>query len=95
MRRSPESARHATVGRVTIALLVVDVHLGPEDEAHWGRRNNPVCEANVAALVAAWREAGEPVVFVRHDWSEPGSPLRPGQPGNDFKPVLTGDPTSS
>jgi hypothetical protein len=69
-----------------------DVHLGPEDEAHWGRRNNPACEANVAALVAAWREAGEPVVFVRHDWSEPGSPLRPGQPGNDFKPVLTGEP---
>lgn len=62
------------------------------DDATWGRRNNPDCEANVAALIAAWRSAGRPVVFVRHDSVLADSPLRPNQPGNDFKPVVAGEP---
>lgn len=62
------------------------------DDATWGRRNNPACEANVAALIAAWRSAGRPVVFVRHDSVLADSPLRPNQPGNDFKPVVAGEP---
>jgi nicotinamidase-related amidase len=74
------------------ALVVVDVQRGFDDAAHWGRRDNPQCEENVGRLVAAWREVGAPVVFIRHDSVEPHSPLRPGTPGNDFKPVLTGQP---
>jgi nicotinamidase-related amidase len=77
------------------ALVVIDVQRGFEDFGHWsptGRRNNPACEANVAALIAAWREHDRPVVFVRHDSSEDGSPLRPGEPGNAFKPEVTGEP---
>jgi nicotinamidase-related amidase len=77
------------------ALVVVDVQRAFDDLERWsptGRRDNPACEANVAALVAAWRERGEPVVFVRHDSTEPGSPLAPGAPGNAFKPELTGEP---
>ena len=60
--------------------------------AYWGRRNNPGCEANVAALVAEWRARERPVVFVRHDSDEDASPLRPDRPGNALKPELTGEP---
>jgi len=74
------------------ALVVVDVQRAFEDEEYWGRRNNPDCEANVAALLAEWRAQGRPVVFVRHDSDEDVSPLRPGEPGNAFKPELTGEP---
>lgn len=74
------------------ALLVIDVQRGSGDSDYWGPRNNPDCEENVAALLAGWRHRHRPVVFVRHDSTEAASPLRPGQPGNDFKPVLTGDP---
>lgn len=75
----------------TTALIVVDVQTGFDDPI-WGARNNPACEDNIAALIAAWRAAGRPLVFVRHDSVTPGSPLRPDQPGNALKPAVSGDP---
>jgi nicotinamidase-related amidase len=74
------------------ALLVIDVQKGFDDLDYWGPRNNPECEANIAALLAHWRDAGRPVVFVRHDSQEAASPLRPDHPGNAFKDVVTGEP---
>jgi nicotinamidase-related amidase len=50
------------------ALVVVDVQEAFDDAAHWGHRNNPACEANIAALIEAWRAAGGPIVFVRHEF---------------------------
>ena len=73
------------------ALVVVDVQRGFDDPS-WGRRDNPHCEANVGALIGAWRERGWPLVFVRHDSDEPGSALAPGTPGNAFKDVVDGVP---
>lgn len=67
------------------ALLVIDVQQG-FDHSSWGRRNNPGLEARVAELLAAWRAARRPVLHARHMSTEPRSPLRPGQPGNEFKP---------
>ena len=72
------------------ALIVIDVQAGFDDPV-WGRRDNPECEANVASLIAAWREAERPIVVVRHDSVSQGSPLRPGQPGNDLRPGIEGD----
>ena len=73
------------------ALIVVDLQLGTEDPS-WGPRNNPGCVDNVAALLEAWRAHGQPVVYIRHDSVEPGSTLRPGEPGNELHPVLATEP---
>ncbi|MFI2453110.1 cysteine hydrolase family protein [Streptomyces chengbuensis] len=67
------------------ALVVVDVQKGFEEEVFWGRRNNPGADENIASLIDAWQSSGRPVVFVRHDSSKPGSPLRAGRTGNEFK----------
>jgi nicotinamidase-related amidase len=74
------------------ALVVVDVQKAFDDPTFWGPRNNPACEENIGRLISAWRDAGQPVVFIRHDSLKPGSPLAPGAPGNAFKDVVAGEP---
>ncbi|GBD85836.1 isochorismatase family protein YecD [bacterium BMS3Abin02] len=74
----------------TIALIVIDVQKGFDDPG-FGRRNNPDCERNVAVLIDAWRSAGRPLVFVRHDSAKKGSPLAPGTAGNAFMDVVSGN----
>ena len=66
-------------------LVIVDLQLAIDD-ATWGPRNNPDAEGHVAALLAAWRGAGMPVIHIRHDSTEAKSPYRPGSPGHAFKP---------
>ena len=68
-----------------IALLLIAMQKG-WDEPYWGSRNNPGAEANLAALVRAFRAQGLPVIHVRTDSRDPNSPLHPGEPGNAFKP---------
>lgn len=65
------------------ALVVVDVQEAFDDEAYWGVRNNPECEANIAALIAAWRAAERPIVYVKHEFETHG---------HAFKDVVTGEP---
>jgi nicotinamidase-related amidase len=69
------------------ALLVIDLQEAIDDP-RWsliGPRNNPQAEYNVAALLAAWRRDGRPIVHIRHDSVEPDSSYRPGGPGHPFK----------
>ncbi len=63
------------------ALIVVDVQQAFLDP-RWGQRNNPNAEANIARLLATWRNSERPIRHVVHDSVEPNSLLRPGLPGN-------------
>jgi nicotinamidase-related amidase len=73
------------------ALLVVDVQVG-FDDPWWGTRNNPACDSNIERLVTEWTDRSRPVVYVRHDSTDPRSPLHPTSPGNELKPYLTATP---
>lgn len=84
-------ARNPTVDP-RAALVIVDAQRAFDDAAYWGPRDNPSCEANIAALLMRWQETGRPIVFVRHDSTAPSSPLHPNNPGNAFKDIVTGTP---
>jgi nicotinamidase-related amidase len=75
-------------------LVIIDMQRG-FDEPSWPPRWNDAVDANGLAVLAAFRAAGRPVIHVRHDSVEPGSTLRPGAPGNAFRPgfePMTGEP---
>lgn len=58
------------------------------DDPYWGPRNNPDAEANASKVLAAFREAGLPVVHIQHRSVNPRSPLYPGKPNLDIKPEV-------
>lgn len=66
-------------------LLLIDIQQGLNDP-YWGQRNNPEAEQRMALLLATWRERKWPVIHVQHHSANPQSPLRPDQPGCEFKP---------
>lgn len=69
------------------ALLIIDVQKAI-DAPYWaalGPRNNPGAEQAMAAVLAAWREAGLAVFHVRHDSRAAKSAYRPGQASHAFK----------
>src|SRR5215218_6970082 len=69
------------------ALIVIDVQKG-FDEPHWGERNNPEAEQNIARLLAAWRQNGRAIYFIQHQSKSPQSPLRPDYVGSEIKDVV-------
>ena len=75
------------------ALILIDIQQGFDDLKYWGPRNNPAAEANAAKLLAAWRASGRPLFHVQHLSTTPGSPLRPGQPGCEFKSAVRPQPS--
>lgn len=70
---------------VLAALVVIDAQLAFDDTGYWGERNNPTCEENIALLVRVWQEKDWPIVVVRHDSADPGSPVHPDSAGHAFK----------
>src|SRR5471030_589034 len=68
-------------------LIIIDMQKGMAMPAA-GPRNNPEAEQNIAKLIAAWREAGASIVFVRHISRTPGSLFWPGQAGVEFQESL-------
>jgi nicotinamidase-related amidase len=64
----------------TTCLLIIDTQKGVNALEHWGgpgaRRNNPEAEENIREMLRAFRTAGLPVAFTRHDSREAASPLK-------------------
>ncbi len=68
------------------ALLIIDVQVG-FDDPKWGQRNNPHAEENIQKLLQHWRELKRPIIDIQHLSTEPNSPLKPNQPGSEFKEI--------
>jgi nicotinamidase-related amidase len=66
------------------ALIIIDMQKGMRSP-RLPPRNNPQAEDNIARLLAAWREVGQPVVNVRHISRSPASVFAPGQEGVEFQ----------
>ncbi|NNF34908.1 MAG: cysteine hydrolase [Saprospiraceae bacterium] len=67
-------------------LLCVDIQKGLDQvEYYGGKRNNPEAEDNIYVLIDFWRSKKWPIYHVKHNSTHFDSPLRAGQPGNEFK----------
>ncbi len=66
-------------------LIVIDVQQAFNDPS-WGQRNNLGAEANIAALLAAWRKRQRPLIHVQHRSPRPQSLFHPDRPGFKVKP---------
>jgi nicotinamidase-related amidase len=69
------------------ALLIIDMQIGMQSPA-LPPRNNPGAEDNITLLLRAWRDAGLPVVHVRHMARSSSSVFFPGQSGAQFQPAF-------
>ncbi|VEP11355.1 Uncharacterized isochorismatase family protein YrdC [Hyella patelloides LEGE 07179] len=69
------------------ALLIVDVQVG-FDDPKWGQRNNPHAEENIYKILQHWRHLNNPIIHIQHLSIKSDSPLRPNQPGCEFKEII-------
>ena len=73
----------------TPALLLIDLQKGFEDLNYWGgHRNNPQAEEKAAQLLRFWRQHQLPVFHIKHNSTNPASPLVKGQIGNEIKDLV-------
>ena len=75
-------------------LLVIDVQVGMHDPSK-GQRNNPYAEASLGRILNAWRDAGRPLIHVRHNSINAASVFHASHPGNaiqEFARPLDGEP---
>lgn len=64
------------------ALVIIDMQMVMQERIDAGRQHvNPNASENVAALVAACRQAEKPIFHVRHEADDPASPLHVNAPG--------------
>lgn len=69
------------------ALVIIDMQMVMQERIDAGRQHvNPNASENVAALVAACRQAEKPIFHVRHEADDPASPLHVNAPGYQAMP---------
>ena len=71
-------------------LLVVDVQQGFKDGKYWGKSGNEEALHNIELLVEHWRAKNLPLVLIKHNSSNPDSPLSPNSDGNLLVEFLAG-----
>jgi nicotinamidase-related amidase len=69
------------------ALVLIDIQKGFDDPI-WGRRNVPDAETNMASLLQAWRQAGQPIFHIQHLSQNPHSSLYSGSAGSEIKDIV-------
>ena len=69
------------------ALITVDVQKAIDDPRWGDDRNNPAAEANMARLLARWREKGWPLFHIRHVSRDPQSTYRDSPFKDEVKPL--------
>lgn len=64
------------------ALVIIDMQMVMQERIDAGRPHvNPNAPAAVEALAKAFRQAGRPVIHIRHAEADPASPLYPDASG--------------
>lgn len=72
------------------ALILIDIQQGFDDIHYWGGgRNNLQAEEVAASLLGLWRQNSLPVIHVKHCSLNPKSLLAAGNPGNEFKNLVS------
>ena len=69
---------------MTATLLLIDMQKAMDDPI-FDEQGQPQALANAAALLAHWRQRGNPLIHIRHDSMDPSSPYAPHQPSHEFK----------
>lgn len=65
-------------GVIMKALLIIDMQQAMQDRVDAGRDHvDPAAPARIAALAAAFRGQGLPVIHIRHQAEDPASPFHP------------------
>ncbi|MBT8294121.1 MAG: cysteine hydrolase [Eudoraea sp.] len=71
------------------ALLLIDIQKGLDEiDYYGGHRNNLQAETNAKRILDFWRNQKFPIFHIKHNSTNPDSPLIPGQQGNEFKDIV-------
>jgi len=69
-----------------IALILIDIQKGFDEEEHWGgNRNNKDAEEKSAQILHRWRELNLPVFHIVHSSQNPNSRLHESHAGFEIK----------
>lgn len=71
------------------ALVLIDIQTGLLETTYYGtERNNPDAEKKCGEVLAAFRSNNLPIFHVKHNSTNPKSPLFPGKLGNSIHPAV-------
>jgi len=71
------------------ALLLIDIQDGLDElDYYGGQRNNPDAEMNCNRILNFFRAERFPVFHVKHNSTNPKSPLHPSHTGNQIKAIV-------